>query len=211
MNDEIHDFNLKNKKGTELEDFLIQDIIKKKYKSAHKYIPNNGDYDIFIDEINEGIEVKYDDESKKTGNICIEYGQDSRLSGISITKAKYWIQFDGTYLYLALTSEIKRLIRSFNVYHIDLKNLAENLAENDKTADECDLAFDDFYAKSKEVYGDMYDDIKSPISIIDLPNKRIRQTGYDKYMGLYLLPKDLFSKYCLEIALKKKMKYDKLI
>lgn len=208
--DEIHGFAEKNEAGLKLEREVIEDIRKKRYPLIYKYEPNNGDYDAFIGDINEGIEIKNDLEARFTDNICIEYKQDGRLSGISITKAKYWIQFDQTYLYLALTDDIKHLIRSFLIYHIDLKNLSVRLAEGDYNSDECDEKFRDFYDMSGKKYGEMYYDIASPVSIVDLPNKRIRQDGYDKIMSLYLVPKELFKKYCLEVKPIEEMTYKEL-
>lgn len=207
---EIHEFDVKNKAGEKLEKEVIEDIKKKKYPTIHKYEPNNGDYDAFIDEINEGIEIKNDLEAAFTKNICIEYKQDGRLSGISITKAKYWIHYDQKYLYLAHTDDIKNLIRSFLIYHKDLKKLATKLANDDYSSDECDIKLNDFYSKSEKKYGEIYSDISRGDLIMDLPDKKLNQGKYYKYMGLYLISKETFSKYCLEIAPIKKMTYEKL-
>jgi|JFJP01.1.fsa_nt_gi hypothetical protein len=209
--EQICGFAEKNKAGVELEIRVIGDIKNKKYSTIHKYEPNNGDYDAFIDEINEGIEIKNDLEAEFTDNICIEYTQDSRLSGISITKSKYWIQYDQHYLYLAFTDEIKRLIRSYLVYHRDFTKFSKKLGASDYTSEECDIHLDEFRRTSKEKYGKMYDDIKSEKSIIDIPNKKLNQGTYYKYMGLYLIPKKLFSKYCLEVAHINEMTYKKLV
>lgn len=209
--EEIHDFIEKNKAGEKLEKEVIEDIRKKRYPTIYKYEPNNGDYDAFIDEINEGIEIKNDLEALFTDNICIEYKQDGRLSGISITKAKYWIQYDQTYLYLALTDEIKKLIRSFLIYHIDLKKLAKRLAESDLNSEQCDVELNKFYSESQKKYGEMYGDISRSDLISDLPEKKLNQGNYYKYMGLYLISKKVFRKYCLEIAPISEMTYKDLV
>ena len=205
--EEIHDFIGKNKAGEKLEKEVIEDIRKKRYPTTHKYEPNNGDYDVFIDEINEGIEIKNDLEALFSNNICIEYKQDGRLSGISITKAKYWIQYDQTYLYLALTEDIKYLIRSFLIYHIDLKKFATGLALADYPSDVCTTKLKEFETKSREKYGDLYEEIQPTDRIGDLPNKKLNHGNYYKYMGLYLVPKELFRKYCLEVNPINKMTY----
>lgn len=80
--------------GEIAEQKLLQ-IIRKKYKSAVK-IPNKfSDYDIFIPETNKKIEVKYDRQCNKTGNIFIEIEILGKPSGLSVTKADYWVFFDG--------------------------------------------------------------------------------------------------------------------
>ena len=209
--EEIHDFDSKNEAGLKLERQVIEDIRKKRYPLIYKYEPNNGDYDAFIGDIDEGIEIKNDLEGAFTDNICIEYKQDGRLSGISITKAKYWIHYDQTYLYLALTEEIKNLIRSFLIYHIDLEMMNRKLGESDVSAEEVKSAQNKFYGDSKEKYGEMYQDIYRGDAIGHLPEKRLNQGSYYKYMGLYLIPKEIFKKYCLEVDSIENMRYEKIV
>ena len=85
------------------EEEILKRIVKK-YPCA--YIDNRGkansDWDIFIPEINEGIEVKNDYESKKTGNLVIEVEMNGKLSALSKTKAKYWVFITG-YRYIWIT------------------------------------------------------------------------------------------------------------
>lgn len=48
--------------------------------------------EIFTDGLIEKIELKSETwQWEQTGNICIEYRRDGRLSGISTTRADYWV------------------------------------------------------------------------------------------------------------------------
>ena len=42
-----------------------------------------------------GIEVKSDQKSKYTGNIVVEIAFDGKRSALCVTKAKYWMFYDG--------------------------------------------------------------------------------------------------------------------
>jgi hypothetical protein len=53
------------------------------------------DYDIYIPEIKEGIEVKGDYKSAETGNLVIEVEMNGKPSALSVTKAKYWVFVEG--------------------------------------------------------------------------------------------------------------------
>lgn len=98
-----------------------EEILKKilpKYPKA--YIDNigkaNSDWDIFIPEINEGIEVKNDYETNYTGNLVIEVEMDNKLSALSKTKAKYWVFITG-YRYIWITPlEIYRFLEQHFEY-----------------------------------------------------------------------------------------------
>jgi hypothetical protein len=75
------------------------------------------DWDFKVDD--EAYEVKSDRRAYKTGNLCIEYEHTNIPSGISISKATYYIYFvirqDNTYdCYKIPVTEIKRIINTFN-------------------------------------------------------------------------------------------------
>ena len=59
------------KRGEQVE-LAILDMIKVKYPKAHKVQGYFKDYDIYIPELEFGVEVKADEKSKETGNIVIE-------------------------------------------------------------------------------------------------------------------------------------------
>lgn len=197
---EIHDFNESNEIGKILEDIGIRDI-GKIYPSIHKYLPNNGDYDLFIDEINEGVECKNDVAAARTVNICIEFGQDGRESGIVLTKAKFWLHYDQTNLYLALTDEIRKLINAYDEYW---KGYNKTIEEEKSIIE---------YEKNAVIkYGEMYDDISKTKGFVILKQLKFpeEQNGYTKLMDWYLIPKTIFKKYCLEVNLVNDMTYKNL-
>jgi len=92
--------------------------INKKYPLA--YIDNTGkansDWDIYIPEISEGIEVKIDYMSTITKNIVIEVEMNNKLSALSITKAKYWVFITGTRFIWVTPLEIYRFIEQHFEY-----------------------------------------------------------------------------------------------
>ena len=73
----------------------VLELIKKKYPEAHIIDGYYKEYDIFIPEMDFGVEVKSDQKSKFTGNIVIEIEFNSKPSALSTTKAKYWVFYDG--------------------------------------------------------------------------------------------------------------------
>lgn len=67
--------------------------IKEKYPSATLINAYKG-YDIWIPETNQGIEVKYDPMSNKTGNIVVEIEMNGKKSALTTTTADYWVFYD---------------------------------------------------------------------------------------------------------------------
>lgn len=90
------DFSESKKYGDVLENEVLKRI-QIKYPKA--YIDDKGkkfsDWDIFIPEINKGVEVKGDYMSNQTGNLVVEVEMGGKLSALSITKAKYWVFIEG--------------------------------------------------------------------------------------------------------------------
>jgi len=81
-------------RGTKVEYFVLQKI-KNKYPEARRINGYCKEYDIWIPEINQGIEVKYDPKSNETGNIVIEIEMGGKPSALSTTKASQWVFYDG--------------------------------------------------------------------------------------------------------------------
>jgi len=80
-------------RGIDIENQLL-DIIRVKYPSAsliHKY----KGYDIWIPELHKSVEVKSDLKSNFTGNIVVEIEMFGKPSGLMVTKADYWVFYDG--------------------------------------------------------------------------------------------------------------------
>ncbi len=81
-------------RGQEIEKKVLVQI-EKKYPKAYIVEGYHKEWDIFIPELEIGVEVKSDEKSKYTGNIVIEIEFDGKLSALSTTKAEYWVIYDG--------------------------------------------------------------------------------------------------------------------
>ena len=84
-------------------------IIQKKYPQAH-IVTALKEYDIWIPEIQKGIEVKYDPMSCKTGNIVIEFEMNGKPSALMATRADWWIFYDGEVMFSITPKEIIQVI-----------------------------------------------------------------------------------------------------
>ena len=82
------------KRGKQVETMAL-DLIHIKYPSAHIIHGYNKFWDIYVPELQIGIEVKSDQKSKYTGNIVVEIAFDGKKSALCVTKAKYWMFYDG--------------------------------------------------------------------------------------------------------------------
>lgn len=96
-------------------EIYILNEIQKKYNTAYIIDGYCKDYDIYIPELQFGVEVKADEKSKYTGNIVIEIESNNKLSALTTTKAKYWVIYDG-YKYNWFTTEnIRKCISENNL------------------------------------------------------------------------------------------------
>ena len=106
-----------SKKIGDVGELEIHKRLIKKYPKA--YIDNigkaNSDWDIFIPEINAGIEVKMDYKSLYSGNLLIEV-YFNKPSALSVTKAKYWVFITGERYIWITPLEIYRFIELYQ-YH----------------------------------------------------------------------------------------------
>jgi hypothetical protein len=95
-------------RGLEVERKVLK-IIQKKYPQAH-IVTALKEYDIWIPEIEKGIEVKYDPMSCKTGNIVIEFEMNGKPSALMATGADWWIFYDGEVVFSLTPREITQVI-----------------------------------------------------------------------------------------------------
>tara|TARA_R110000824_G_scaffold38868_1_gene118252 strand:- start:469 stop:897 length:429 start_codon:yes stop_codon:yes gene_type:complete len=95
--------------GKEAEDRILKQI-QKKYKLAHGIDAELKAYDIFIPELDCGIEVKHDCQAHETGNILIEYSCNGIPSGIITTRARVWVYETKFVLLWLETCQIKNMI-----------------------------------------------------------------------------------------------------
>jgi len=76
--------------GESIEYQVLEDI-KVHYPEAYKVVGKESRWDIFIPELNKGIEVKYDKMSEVTGNIVIELEFNGKPSALSTTQSYLWV------------------------------------------------------------------------------------------------------------------------
>tara|TARA_R100000808_G_C2107131_1_gene122384 strand:+ start:231 stop:980 length:750 start_codon:yes stop_codon:yes gene_type:complete len=91
---------------------LVLEKIQKKYPNAEMTIGKNSDYDIYIPEISIGVEVKQDASSHFWGNILVEIECNGKPSGISNTKADWWVFDDGVGYYWYKIDELVKLVKN---------------------------------------------------------------------------------------------------
>ena len=102
------------------------ELIQKKYPKAYIVDGYFLEWDIFVPELNIGIEVKSDAQYKKTGNFYVEYFCNGKPSGISTTKAEiYYIYLDK--LYILKTEDLKDKCRKYINTNRDKKG-GDNMA-----------------------------------------------------------------------------------
>lgn len=90
---------------------IIFEKIQKKYPKAYIEKGYCKDWDIYIPELEIGIEVKADIKSIYTGNIVIEIEFDNKPSALSTTKADWWVIYDGTDYNWFTVKNIKKCIK----------------------------------------------------------------------------------------------------
>jgi hypothetical protein len=101
-------------RGIEVEDLVLQRI-QNKYPKAHRIDGYCKAFDLWIPEINQGIEVKYDPMSNQTGNIVVEVEMFGKPSALMTTKASHWIFYDNKVFVAIKPSEIKECIKENNL------------------------------------------------------------------------------------------------
>lgn len=89
----INTFKRDLERGVEVERMVLE-IIRKNNPCATLVDAFKG-YDIWIPELHKSVEVKYDEMSAKTGNICIEIEFNGKASALLTTTADWWVIYDG--------------------------------------------------------------------------------------------------------------------
>jgi len=88
-------------------------------------------------------EVKFDEMADYTGNIAIEYESRGKPSGISITKAIYWVQYYGNKFHIMLVEDLKKELPDITWKDVVGGDVGSNtkihLIKKDKFKDECDI------------------------------------------------------------------------
>ena len=97
---------------------IILNRAKKDYPLAYIQEGKFKYWDINIPEVNISLEVKYDERNQTSGNIAIECECNDKPSGITTTKADFWVLFDkpdGDDVWF-LTEDIRRCIYKHNLH-----------------------------------------------------------------------------------------------
>ncbi len=92
-------------------------IIQKKYPKAYIVDGYCKEWDIYIPELEKGIEVKSDRKSLYTGNIVIEIEFDGKPSALTTTKADWWVIYDGIKYNWFTVSNINKCIVENNLIY----------------------------------------------------------------------------------------------
>jgi len=100
--------------GKKIEEDVLR-MIRKKYDCAYIVDGYFKEYDIWIPELNIGVEVKSDKKSKFTGNIVIEIEFNEKPSALSTTTAKFWVIHDGDKYVWFEVEKIKECIKNHNL------------------------------------------------------------------------------------------------
>ena len=97
-------------RGIKVEDMVLQRI-QRKYPQAHRINGYCKAFDLWIPEIKQGVEVKYDPMSNQTGNIVVEIEMFGKPSALMTTKASHWVFYDDNIFVSIKPSEIKKCIK----------------------------------------------------------------------------------------------------
>ena len=113
----MNHFNSDLQRGLRVEQLVLEEI-KKKFKSATLVNAYKG-YDIWVPEIDAGIEVKYDPMSNKTGNIVVEYEMNGKDSALMTTEAKWWVFYDDHKFMWITPRQIIKCIFDNKLQHVE--------------------------------------------------------------------------------------------
>lgn len=87
-------FDYRLQEGLDIERECLK-IIQRKYPCAVMVEGNFSDYDIWIPERNKSVEVKSCPRCHEFGNVVIEFEMYGKRSALLISKADWWVIYDG--------------------------------------------------------------------------------------------------------------------
>jgi hypothetical protein len=100
--------------GQEIEKIALS-MIKKKYPKAVQVKGRFSEFDIWIPEVSEGIEVKYDRQADITGNVFIEVKMWGKPSGLALTRAHLWCYVTDSKIVWITPTQIANCIRRYEI------------------------------------------------------------------------------------------------
>tara|TARA_B110001454_G_scaffold199103_1_gene203640 strand:+ start:583 stop:1032 length:450 start_codon:yes stop_codon:yes gene_type:complete len=114
------------KLGEKLELSVLEKVIKPYFPYAFKIEGLCSEYDIWIPELNDGVEIKYDLTAIKTENLFFESEHNGKKSGINITQSGLWVHYDGTWLFFFTPKAIQNMIKENEIieqiYRFDIND-----------------------------------------------------------------------------------------
>ena len=94
----------------------VLDMVKNKYPKAHIVDGYCKEWDIYVPEIERGIEVKSDQKSQHTGNIVVEIEFHGKPSALSTTKAYRWFFYTGNKVIITSPARLRKMIQDYKLY-----------------------------------------------------------------------------------------------
>lgn len=107
--------------GHKAEIHVLQEI-RAIYPAAVQIKVKFSGYDLWIPETSQGVEVKYDYASKRTGNFVFELEANHKPSGIMTSTAHWWVIYDGEKSYYIERDEMLKLLIMANINWKDFTN-----------------------------------------------------------------------------------------
>jgi len=103
-------FNIDLTRGQEIEEKWFN-ILKSTIKDLVHVKGKEKKWDLYSKDRNIGIEIKYDPKSQDTGNIVVEIEMPpGNPSGLSTTRARYWIFDTGVESFIVPTVDLHKLL-----------------------------------------------------------------------------------------------------
>lgn len=107
---------------------VVLEYVQRKYPEAHIKEGLVKEYDIWVPEVEVGIEVKSDEKSQETGNVVIEVEFAGKPSALSTTKADYWVIWDKVKYHWLKVEDIHKCIEDTD------QHIAKFVGKGDKRA-----------------------------------------------------------------------------
>jgi len=226
MYDVDNPFGLKKAEGDIYENFSVTDINHKIGLHLRIDYPNRKfSYWDLIDEYIKSITIECKNDSyghHKSNNVCIEFGQRNKASGkseesgILISESKFWLQcngieYDDAIIYVAYSDVIRKLYKDCSDFWKYF-----NILANRFVGDEYGEKLKSLFAYTENKIGSKAFNALYPMGkegkirfLSDYPVPQGPRQE-DKPMDLFLVPRDIYRDYCLEVNNKYDITYKDL-
>jgi|SRR3990167_1133347 len=105
------------KKGLEFENILLA-YLRHSDPDAYTVSGKEIRFDIVCPNTRKTYEAKYDYRAKETDKFAIEIEHEGNPSGLPVSKADYWVLYDGEFAYMMATEALQEITRrsNFKIY-----------------------------------------------------------------------------------------------